>query len=228
MKSKRWLLLLLLLIPAIVLYFSLDLRHLLTLEALKAQQASFEAYRDAHPLLTIAAFLAAYLAVGILPLPSAALLAVLGGALFGLIGGFVLVALASNAGACAGFLISRYLLRVPLGRYFARQSQMIDQGIARDGTLYLLSMRLVPVLPFSLINVVFGLSAMPLRTFYWVSQLGMVPGALLFANAGRELARLQNLHDLLSPGVIASLLLVAALPWLARALVGSLRRRSSP
>jgi uncharacterized membrane protein YdjX (TVP38/TMEM64 family) len=227
MKSRRWLLLLLL-IPAIALYFSTDLKQALTLDALKAQHAGFAAFRNAHPLTTVAAFLAAYVAASILPLPGAALLAVLGGALFGLVDGFLVVSFTSTIGACCGFLISRYLLRAPLSRSFSRQSQMIDAGIARDGALYLLSMRLVPVLPFSLINVVFGLSSMRLRTFYGISQLGMAPTALLFVNAGRELARLENLHDLLSPGVIASLALIAALPWLARPLAGSLRRRSSP
>lgn len=227
LMSRRWLLLLLL-VPALALYFSLDLRQVLTLDALKAQQASLVAFRVEHPLLTIAGFLAAYVAVGVLPLPSAALLAVLGGALFGLVGGFLVVTFTSVLGACAGFLVSRYLLRGPLSRRFGRHAAMIDAGIARDGSLYLLSVRLVPVLPFFLINISFGLSAMPLRRFYVISQLGMAPGALLFANAGRELSHLENLHDLLSPGVIASLLLIAALPWLARALAGSLRRRSSP
>lgn len=226
MMSKRWLLLLPLAV-LIALYFSLDLKAVLTLEALKAQQASLLAFRGQHLLLTIAAFLAAYIAAGILPLPSAALLAVLAGALFGVIGGFLLVTFTSSVGACSGFLVSRYLLRGPLSRRFAPQSRTIDEGIARDGLLYLATVRLVPVLPFSLINVAFGLSSMRLRSFYVVSQLGMAPGALLFANAGRELSQLENLHDLLSPGVIASLVLVAALPWLARALAGSLRRRRS-
>ncbi|MDB5967780.1 MAG: pyridine nucleotide-disulfide oxidoreductase [Hydrocarboniphaga sp.] len=227
MMSRRWLLLLPLAV-LIALYFSLDLKHLLTLEAIKAQQLNLVAFRNERPLLTIAGFLAAYIAVGVLPLPSAALLAVLSGALFGLFGGFLVVTFTSAIGACTGFLISRYLLRGPLSRRFASQARTIDEGIARDGLLYLASVRLVPVLPFSLINVAFGLSSMPLRSFYWVSQLGMAPGAVLFANAGRELSQLENLHDLLSPGVIASLVLVAALPWLARALVGTLRRRSSP
>ena len=225
--SRRWLLLL----PfaaLIALYFALDLNQVLTLDAIKQQQASLVAFREQHLLLTIAAFLAAYITVGILPLPSAALFAVLGGALFGVAGGFLVVTFTSTIGACSGFIVSRYLLRGPLSRRFAQQSRTIDEGIARDGLLYLATVRLVPVLPFSLINIAFGLSAMPLRSFYWVSQLGMAPGALLFANAGRELSRLQNLHDLLSPGVIASLVLVAALPWLARALAGTLSRRKTP
>jgi uncharacterized membrane protein YdjX (TVP38/TMEM64 family) len=224
--SRRWLFLLLL-VPIVALYFSLDLKDVLTLDAIKAQQANLLAFRHDHPLATIAAFLVAYIVVGTVPLPSAALFAVLGGALFGLVGGFVVVTFTSTIGACAGFLISRYLLRAPLSRRFASQSKTIDEGIARDGLLYLATVRLVPVLPFSLINVAFGLSAMPLRSYYWVSQLAMAPGAILFANAGRELSKLQNLHDLLSPGVIASLLLIAALPWFARALVAALRRRST-
>jgi uncharacterized membrane protein YdjX (TVP38/TMEM64 family) len=227
MMSKRWLLLLPL-AALIALYFALDLNHVLTLEAIKQQQANLIAFREQHLLLSIGAFLAGYIVVGILPLPSAALFAVLGGALFGLGWGFLVVTFTSTIGACCGFLVSRYLLRAPLSRRFAQQSQTIDDGIARDGLLYLATVRLVPVLPFSLINIAFGLSAMPLRSYYIVSQLGMAPGALLFANAGRELSKLQNLHDLLSPGVIASLVLVAALPWLARALAGFLRRREIP
>ncbi|WP_428310256.1 TVP38/TMEM64 family protein [Hydrocarboniphaga sp.] len=222
--SRRWWLLLPL-AALIALYFAFDLNHVLTLEAIQQQQANLIAFRERHLLLSIGAFLAAYITVGILPLPSAALFTVLAGALFGVVGGFLVAAFTSVIGACCGFLVSRYLLRGPLSRRFAPQSKTIDDGIARDGLLYLATVRLVPVLPFSLVNIAFGLSAMPLRSFYWVSQLGMAPGALLFANAGRELSQLHNLHDLLSPGVIASLVLVAALPWLARALVGFLRRR---
>ena len=147
------------------------------------------------------------------------------GALYGTALGFVVVTFTSTLGAAAGFMIARYGLREPLARRYADQAQLIDAGIARDGALYLLTMRLVPVLPFSLINLAFGLSAMRLLTFTLVSQLGMAPSALLFANAGRELSKLDSLDDLMSPGVIASLTLVAALPWLGRALVTLVQRR---
>jgi len=224
MPLKRWLLPALLL-PSVVLYYALDLHHVLTLETMKTHQAAIEAFRDAHPVLTVGAFLMGFIGIGLLPLPVAALLSAMAGALYGTALGFVVVTFTSTLGAAAGFMIARYGLREPLARRYADQARLIDAGIARDGALYLLTMRLVPVLPFSLINLAFGLSAMRLLTFTLVSQLGMAPSALLFANAGRELSKLDSLDDLMSPGVIASLTLVAALPWLGRALVTLVQRR---
>ncbi len=226
MTLSRWLALLIL--PAIVIaFYALGLQHALSLENAKAQQATLLAFRDLHPLLTVTLFALAYGVIGVIPLPLAALMALLGGALFGLVGGFTLVALCAPVGACTGFLGSRYLLRDAIQTRYGKQVARINDGVRRDGMLFLLSVRLVPVLPFFMVNLLFGLSSMPLRTFFIGGLLGMAPGALVLANAGRQLARIQSMDDLLSRGIVLSLIAVAALPWVLKLITRVLRKRSA-
>ena len=226
MSLSRWLLLVAL-AAIVVAFFAFDLHQALSFESVKARQAELLAYREAHPVVTVLGFLLGYTLMGVLPVPGAAIFTVLAGALFGLAGGFLVASFTAALGSLTGFAVARYVLREPLSRRFARQARMIDDGLQRDGTLYLFTLRLLPVLPFFLVNLCFGMSGMRMRSFYMVSQIGMAPGALVFANAGRELSRLDSLDGILSPSLLASFALLATFPWIARALNRAIRRTRS-
>lgn len=211
----RWLLLLLLAALAAA-FFAFDVHEQLHLDALKARQAEFQSFRREHPLVAATLFVPAYIAMATLPIPGAALLALLAGALFGLLWGVLIVSFCGTLGAGVSFVTSRYLLREALHRRYAGWVRRIDEGLARDGMLYLFTLRLLPVLPFFLLNLLFGLSAMRLRTFCLVTLLGMLPGAVVLVNAGGQLARLEGLSGVLSPPLLASFAVLALFPWLVR------------
>jgi membrane protein DedA with SNARE-associated domain len=147
------------------------------------------------------------------------------GALFGLWKGTLIVSFASSIGALAAFLTARYLLREAVQRRFAERLEVIDAGIERDGALYLFSLRMVPIFPFFLINLAMGLTAIRAWTFYWVSQLGMLAGTMVYVNAGRQLASLQSLSGILSPPLWASFALLGIFPWLAKTAVTWVQRK---
>jgi len=214
-------------IAAVAAFFALDLHHVLSFATIKARQAEFVAFGEHHPALTVLGFLLAYALSGTLPLPGAVIITVLAGALFGTGGGFLVASATGAIGATFGFALSRYWLRGWLSRRYATQVRRIDEGLARDGALYLFTLRLLPVLPFFLINLSFGVSAMRMRSFWLISQLGMAPGAFVFANAGSQLSRLDSLHGVLSPALLGSFALLALFPWIARALVRMVRRHRS-
>jgi pyruvate/2-oxoglutarate dehydrogenase complex dihydrolipoamide dehydrogenase (E3) component/uncharacterized membrane protein YdjX (TVP38/TMEM64 family) len=223
---NRQRLVILALIALVVGAFFLSGAHdLLTLDALKAEQARFQTWLAEDPLTVIGGFFAIYVAMAALSLPGATLLTVLGGALFGLGLGLVIISFASALGASLAFLIARTLARTPLERRFSRQLDSINSGIEREGAFYLFTLRLIPLFPFFVINLVMGLTRMRLRTFYWVSQLGMLPGTAVFVNAGRELGTLQSLGGILSPGLLISFALIGVFPWLARWGVEIAKRR---
>ncbi len=157
-------------------------------------------------------------------IPIEIVFAVAAGALFGLVEGVVLVSFASVSGASMAFLGSRFLLRETVKRHFAPQLGRIDQGIARDGPFYLLSLRLLPAIPFPLVNILLGMTGMRLRTFFWVSQLGMLPALVLYVNAGTQLARIKDFSSLMSPGVIAALIALAVFPWVIKSALAMWRR----
>ncbi|BCX81928.1 hypothetical protein MIT9_P1510 [Methylomarinovum caldicuralii] len=222
---KTRLLLLLLLAALVTAWFTLDLGRYLNLATLQAGLADLRAWLAREPLAFITGFFLLYVLVTALSVPGAAVLTLAAGALFGLVGGTVLVSFASTLGATLATLTARYLLREPLRRRFARQFEVVDRGIARDGILYLASLRLMPVFPFFLINLLMGLTHMPVRTFFWVSQLSMLPGTLVYVNAGTQIARLRNLSDVASPGLWLSFALLAGMPWLGKLGARWLQRR---
>ena len=225
MRSRR--LLLLLLIAALVVAFFLSgANDYLSLEVLQAEQARFHAWLSREPVTVVGGFFLLYVAMAALSLPGAALMTVLSGTLFGLGWGLLLVSFASTIGATLAALIARTLLRGPLERRYARQLERINAGIRREGALYLFTLRLIPLFPFFVINLVVGLTRMRLSTFYWVSQLGMLPGTAVFVNAGSELADLESLGDILSPSLLFSFVLIGLFPWLARGVVALVRRRA--
>lgn len=197
----------------------------LTLENLKAEQARFHAWLADDPVTVIGGFFVLYVVMAALSLPGAALLTVLGGALFGLGWGLLIISFASTIGATLAAVLARTLARGPLEKRFAPQLERINAGIRREGAFYLFTLRLIPLFPFFVINLVMGLTRMRLWTFYWVSQLGMLPGTVVFVNAGRELGNLESLSGILSPGLIGSFVLIGLFPWLARGVVAVAKRR---
>ena len=197
-------------------FFVFDIGQYLSLDALKAQQAALDAQVQAHPWVAGSLFFIVYVLVTALSLPGAALMTLVGGALFGLLGGTLLASFASTLGATLAMLLSRYLLRDRVQTRFRQRLAKIDQGIEREGASYLFALRLVPVFPFFLINLAMGLTRLPVRTFWWVSQLGMLPGTLVYVNAGRELGQLESLGGILSPGLIGAFVLLGLLPVLSR------------
>lgn len=208
---------LLLLIAALAgVFFYFDLQQWLTLEGLKTGLTQFEQWRSAQPIAVAAAFLLFYIAVAALSLPGAAVMTVAGGALFGLLWGTVLVSFASTIGATLAFLVARYLLHDTVQQRFGERLQSLNAGMKQDGAFYLFTLRLVPVFPFFLINLLMGLTSIRTITFYWVSQLGMLAGTIIYVNAGTQLAQLQNLSGILSPPLLLSLALLGVFPLLAK------------
>lgn len=217
--------LLLVVLGAVALFVWADLGRFLNLQALKEAQGQLEALRSQHPLGLAAAYFAVYVAATALSVPGATIITLAGGAVFGLWWGLLLVSFASTLGATLAFLASRFLLRDMVQARFGQRLAEIERGIEKDGAFYLLSLRLIPVVPFFLINLLMGLTRMRAGTFYAVSQIGMLPGTLVYVNAGTQLAAIGSLRDVLSPALLGSLVLLGVFPWLARWGMGLLRRR---
>ena len=209
----------------IAAFFVFDLGRYFSLEWLQAQRESLLAQRAAHPVASAALFFAVYVLATALSLPGAAVLTLAAGAIFGLLWGTVLVSFASTLGASGAFLSARYLLRDGIQQRYGEKLKAINAGIAKDGAFYLFTLRLIPVFPFFLINLLLGLTAMPARTFFWVSQIGMLAGTVVYVNAGTQLAQLTSLSGILSPGLLGAFVLLGLFPYLARALVNALKAR---
>jgi pyruvate/2-oxoglutarate dehydrogenase complex dihydrolipoamide dehydrogenase (E3) component/uncharacterized membrane protein YdjX (TVP38/TMEM64 family) len=222
MKSPR-------LVAAVVLaaliaaFFAFGGHRYLTFDAIKSQQAAIQSFYEGRPLLTAAAFFAAYVAVTGLSLPGAAVMTLAAGAIFGLLWATVLVSFASSIGATLAFLASRFLLRDWVQQRFGRQLATLNAGIEREGGLYLFTLRLIPAVPFFVINLAMGLTPIRAWRFYWVSQLGMFAGTVVFVNAGTQLAAIQSPADVLSPGLIGAFVLLGVFPLIAKRAVDAIR-----
>ncbi len=214
--NKSKLLLLIVVVVAIAGFFYYDLDSVLTLENFKAQQAAIADYYRANQALTIAAFFAFYVAVTGLSLPGAAVMTLVAGALFGLLWGVVIVSFASTLGATLAFLVSRFLLRDWVQSKFADRLAPFNRGVEKDGAFYLFALRLVPAVPFFVINLVMGLTPIKTVMYYLVSQVGMLPGTIVYVYAGTQLAELDSLGGIFSPNIIAAFVLLAIFPFLAR------------
>jgi pyruvate/2-oxoglutarate dehydrogenase complex dihydrolipoamide dehydrogenase (E3) component/uncharacterized membrane protein YdjX (TVP38/TMEM64 family) len=221
---RRLIILALILLGAVALY-QLGLKDYLTLEAIKAQQGDFAAHYADNPLLVIGVFFLVYVVSTALSLPGAALLTLLGGALFGLVTGLIVVSFASSIGATLAFLGSRFLLRDWVQSKFGDKLKAINDGVAKDGAFYLFSLRLIPIVPFFVINLAMGLTPIKARTYYWVSQLGMLLGTLVYVNAGTQLAQINSLGDIASPGLLGSFAALGLFPWIARGIMNVIARR---
>lgn len=214
----------LVLIGAIAAYFIFGLGQYLSLESFKAQQAEIVAAKDANPFLYIAGFFLLYVAVTALSIPGAAIMSLVAGALFGLLLGTIIVSFASTIGATLAFLSSRYLLRDWVQGKFGERLRAIDDGLAKDGAFYLFTLRLIPVFPFFVINLLMGLTRIKTWTFFWVSQLGMLAATVVFVNAGTQISRIESTSGLLSPALIGSFAALALFPWVAKAIVAFVKR----
>ena len=217
---------LLVLIAAIVAgFFYFDLHQLLTLEGLKSGLVQFEEWRSASPVLVAGVFLLLYVAVTALSLPGAVIMTLAAGALFGLFWGTVIVSFASSIGATLAFLASRYLLQDSVQKRFGDRLKAFNEGVEKEGAFYLFTLRLVPVFPFFLINLLMGLTALRAFTFYWVSQLGMLVGTVVYVNAGTQLGQLESLSGILSPALLLSFVLLGVFPLIAKKLLDVIKAR---
>lgn len=208
---------------AIAAFFAFDLGQYLNLQTLKDQHAAIEAFQANNPLSSVAIYFFVYVIVTALSFPGAALLTLAGGAVFGLLWGTVIVSFASTIGATLAFLMSRFLLRDWVSQRFGQRLAAIDEGVKREGAFYLFTLRLVPVFPFFLVNLLFGLTGMKTRVYYWTSQVGMLAGTVVYVNAGTQLAKLDSLSGILSPGLLGSFALLGFFPLIARRLVEIVR-----
>ncbi|MDZ4397717.1 FAD-dependent oxidoreductase [Hydrogenophaga sp.] len=209
----------------IAAFFVFDLGRLLSLEYLKQSQASFEALYASQPLKVSLVYFAIYVAATALSFPGAAIITLAGGAIFGLWWGTLLVSFASSLGATLAFLTSRFVLRDSIEAKFGNRLAEINRGIEKDGAFYLFTLRLIPVVPFFVINLVMGLTKMKALTFYAVSQIGMLAGTLVYVNAGTQLAQIDSLQGILSPALLGSFVLLGVFPLIAKWIVGLMQKR---
>lgn len=218
--NMRKLVVLALVAGAVAAFFIFDLGEYLTLEYLRSSLDRFQSLYAEHRLLTLAGFFLIYVAVTGLSLPGAAIMTLAAGAFFGLAVGVVLVSFASTLGATIAFLVSRLLLKDAVQSRFGQRLKAINEGVHKDGAFYLFTLRLVPIFPFFVINLAMGLTPIRTWTFFWVSQVGMLAGTVVYVNAGTQVAMIESPGDLLSPQLLGAFVLLGLFPWLARALQG--------
>ncbi|ATC88556.1 FAD-dependent oxidoreductase [Pseudoalteromonas arctica] len=217
--------LLLIAAAAVGLFFHFDLHQLLTLDGLKGSMDQFSDYKEQSPLLVIGGFFLLYVVVTALSLPGAAILTLAAGALFGLVEGLLVASFASTIGATLAFLVSRYLLRDTIKQRFPERLAAIDAGVEKEGGFYLFTLRLVPVFPFFLINLLMGVTSIKSWTYYWVSQAGMLAGTFVFVNAGTQLAQIDSLSGILSFNLILSFALLGIFPFIAKGILNVFKKR---
>src|SRR2546421_7976564 len=224
-SGKARLFVLVLIAIALAAFFASGAHRYFTFENIKAQQATLAGWYRAHPGQTLAGFFLLYVAVTSLSIPGAAVLTLVAGAIFGLGLGALVVSFGAALGATIAFLISRFVLRDWVRSRYAAPLERIDRGVKKEGALYLFTLRLIPAVPYFLINLLMGLTAMRAWTFYWVSQLGMLPGTLVYSNAGTQLAAIDSPARILSPGVIGAFLLLGFFPLLAKKAIDAVKAR---
>ena len=224
MKSPKLIVLIAVLVVAGA-FFALGGHRYLTFDYIKTQQAAIREYYGSHPWQAAAGFFLAYVAVTGLSLPGAAIMTLVAGAIFGTLWGTVLVSFASSIGATLAFLASRFLLRDWVQRRFGQQLRAINDGVQREGGFYLFTLRLIPAVPFFVINLAMGLTPMRTWTFYWVSQLGMLAGTIVYVNAGTQLAAISSPAGILSPGLIGAFVLLGIFPLIAKRIVDAVKAR---
>ncbi len=225
--NPRKLILLLVIALLVFSFFLFDLDKVLTLDYLKSQRDGIISWKSSHPLLATLVFFFVYVAVTSLSLPGAAAMTLVIGAVFGLIWGVVLVSFASTIGATLAFLIARFLLRDMVQSRYGDRLKAINEGMRKDGAFYLFSLRLVPLFPFFVINLLMGLTTIQTWTYYWVSQVGMLAGTVVYVNAGTQLATLDSASGIFSPGLIGSFVLLGIFPLLAKRFVSLLKQRKA-
>lgn len=221
-KSKLILLLSIICITSLFYWF--DLHQYLSLEYLQSVKSNLDILISDKPVLSGVVFFFSYVLITALSLPGAAIMTLVSGAIFGLMWGIILVSFASTIGATLAFLISRYLFQDYIQKRFYKQMQAINEGIEREGAFYLFTLRLIPVFPFFVINMVIGITSLSVRTFFWVSQLGMLAGTIVYVNAGTQLAQLDSLSGILSPAILFSFILLGLFPLIAKKTISVVKR----
>lgn len=211
--------LLLIILCVITLFIGFDLHQYLTLDYLKSQHLAFNLYYATHPWATILSYTAIYILVTALSLPGATIMTLAGGAVFGLGSGTLIVSFASSIGATLAFLASRYMLQNWIQKKYNKRLNTINQGIEKEGALYLFTLRLIPIFPFFLINLLMGITTIRTWQFYLVSQIGMLPATLIYVNAGDQLSSITSLTDIISPQILLSFALLGIFPLLAKKIV---------
>jgi len=212
---------------SLIILLGVNFGQYLTLENAKAQQAELAAFISENFVVAAASYFIAYVAITAFSIPGAAVVTLLGAALFGFWTSLILVSFASTIGATLAFLSSRYLLRDWVQAKFGDKLNAINQGVERDGAFYLFSLRLIPVFPFFLINLLMGLTPIATARFYLVSQLGMLPGTAVYLNAGTQLAQIDSLSGIVSPTVLASFALLGLFPVIAKWVMAKIRTEPS-
>jgi pyruvate/2-oxoglutarate dehydrogenase complex dihydrolipoamide dehydrogenase (E3) component/uncharacterized membrane protein YdjX (TVP38/TMEM64 family) len=223
--NKKKLIILVAIVAAVLAFFALDLGRYLSLDYVKASQQKFAELYVANPAVVIASFFAIYVAVTALSFPGAAILTLGAGAIFGLVAGTIIVSFASSMGATLAFLAARFVLGESVQAKFGQRMAEINKGVEKEGAFYLFTLRLVPLVPFFVINLLMGLTKMKTLTFYWVSQVGMFLGTVVFVNAGTQLAKIDSLKGILSPGLLGSFVLLGVFPLIAKKIVDAFKRR---
>lgn len=218
-----------LLAALVAVFFIFDLGRFFTLQYIKASQEGFAALYEGNRATVIAAYMALYILVTSLSLPGAAMMTLAGGAMFGLLVGTVVISFASTIGATIACLVSRFLLRDWVQGRFGEKLSTVNSGVEREGAFYLFTLRLIPAFPFWLINLAMGLTPIAIFKYYWVSQIGMLPGTIVYVNAGKELAKIESLSGVLSPGLIASFVVLGLFPIVTKKLMAFFKsRRPAP
>ena len=224
MKLKK-ILILVIIVGLILAVKVFHLDQYLTLSYLKGSLDSLKSLYENHRLMVITGYFLIYVLTTSLSLPGASPLGIAGGALFGFWTATIVVSFASTIGATLACLVSRFLLRDWIQNKFGDRVKKVNEGIEKEGAFYLFTLRLIPVFPFWLINLTMGLTTMSLFKFYWVSQIGMLPGTMVFVNAGKELAKIESLKGILSPGLIVSFALIGIFPIAVKKLIALYRSR---
>jgi len=223
--NSRKLVIAVLLLAGIGAFFALDLGRYLSLAFLKESQSSFQAVFEKNPVWVTLVFFAVYVAVTGLSLPGAVIMTLAAGAGFGLVLGTIVVSFASTLGATLAMLAARYLLQDSIQARFGKRLDEINKGIKKEGAFYLFSLRLIPVVPFFALNLLMGLTRIRTWTYFWVSQLGMLAGTVVYVNAGTQIAKIDSLQSIASPALIGSFVLLGLLPLVVNKLLQFLKRR---
>jgi pyruvate/2-oxoglutarate dehydrogenase complex dihydrolipoamide dehydrogenase (E3) component/uncharacterized membrane protein YdjX (TVP38/TMEM64 family) len=223
--DKKKIIILLAVIATAIAFFVFDLGRFFSLAYIKQSQQTFSDLYNARPVFITAVFFAIYVAITALSLPGAAIMTLAAGASFGLIWGTIVVSVASTLGATFAMLIARYVLRDSIEKRFGAKLADVNKGIEKEGAFYLFTLRLLPLIPFFALNVLMGLTKMKTWTFFWVSQIGMLAGTVAYVNAGTEIAKIDSLRSILSPGLIGSFVLLGLFPLLMKKVLDLLKKR---
>lgn len=209
---------------AIIAFFFYDVQQYATLDYIKVKQQNIFEYYKQNVFFVLVLFIFLYILVTALSLPVATFLTLLGGALFGFSTGLIIVSFASTIGATLAFLMARFLAQNYVQKYYKKQLSKINKKFKSEGAFYLFALRLVPVFPFFIINVVMGLMTIKTWTFYWVSQLGMLPGTIVYVYAGTQLAQIETFSDITTPSMLIAFALLGLFPLIAKNFVQFMRK----